>query len=156
MNNEDLLPLEFRSATTLLSLLRARKLGALELLDLQLARIGRTNPALNAVVSMDVERARSAARAADSAGLAGCGPLHGVPITIKDAYEVVGMPATCGFPHLAKHVPARDADAVARLRAAGAIPFAADFLSAGTYRLFLQFKIDEVVHTAGFTVEVAP
>jgi amidase len=123
MNDKDQLPPELRSATALLSLLRARKLGSLELLDLQLARVERVNPALNAVVAMDVERARDAARAADSASNEARGPLHGLPITIKDAYEVVGMPATCGFPHLAKHFPDRDADAVARLRAAGAIPF---------------------------------
>ncbi len=123
MKDEDSLPLEFRSATTLLSLLRARKLGALELLDLQLARIGRMNSELNAVVAMDVERARAAAREADSTPIDRRGALHGLPITIKDAYEVVGMPAVCGFPHLAKHVPDRDADSVARLRAAGAIPF---------------------------------
>lgn len=123
MNDENALPLEFRSATHLLSLLRARRLGALELLDLQLARIERLNPALNAVVALDIEGARAAARTADSTADEARGPLHGLPITIKDAYEVAGMTATCGFPHLAKHVPARDADSVARLRAAGAIPF---------------------------------
>jgi amidase len=123
MNDEHALPVEFRSATTLLSMLQARRLGALELLDLQLARIARVNPALNAVVALDVERAREAARSADSVRADARGPLHGLPVTIKDAYEVVGMPATCGFPHLAKHVPERDADAVAALRAAGAIPF---------------------------------
>ena len=123
MNNENALPPEFRSATTLLSLLRARKLGALELLDLQLARISRVNPLLNAVVALDVERARAAARAADSTAADNRGVLHGLPITIKDAYEVVGMPATCGFPHLADHRPERDADAVARLREAGALVF---------------------------------
>jgi amidase len=114
MKNEDSLPLEFRSATTLLALLRARRLGALELLDAQLARIERTNPALNAVVALDVDRARAAARAADSAPADARGPLHGLSMTIKDAYEVAGMTATCGFPHLAKHLPVRDADAVAR------------------------------------------
>jgi amidase len=123
MHDENALPLEFRSATTLLSLLRARRLGALELLDLQLARIARVNPSLNAVVALDVERAREAAHAADNVATDSMGPLHGLSMTIKDAYEVAGMPATCGFPHLAKHVPDRDADAVARLRAAGAIPF---------------------------------
>jgi amidase len=123
MNNEDSLPLEFRSASALLSLLRERRLGALELLDLQLARIARLNPSLNAVVALDAEGARAAARSADSVAPDRRGPLHGLPITIKDAYEVVGMPATCGFPHLAKHIPDRDADSVARLRAASAIPF---------------------------------
>ena len=111
------------SATDLLRLLRERKLGSLELLDLQLARLERLNPALNAVVATDIEGARQSARAADSAPSDRRGPLHGLPITIKDAFEVTGMPATCGFPHLAKHVPQQDADAVARLRAAGAVFF---------------------------------
>jgi amidase len=123
MYNESQLPPELRSATALLALLRDRKLGSLELLELQLERIERLNPKLNAVVTMDVESARRAARAADSVPLGERGPLHGLPITIKDAYEVTGMPATCGFPHLAQHRPERDADAVARLRAAGAVPF---------------------------------
>jgi amidase len=115
--------IELQSAAQLLQLLRERKLGSLELLDLQLSRIERLNPALNAVVAMDIEGARQSARAADNTPSDRRGPLHGLPITIKDAYEVTGMPATCGFPHLAKHLPQRDADAVARLRAAGAIPF---------------------------------
>jgi amidase len=117
------MPITLKSATELLRLLRERKLGALELLDLQLSRIERLNPALNAVVALDAETARQHARAADNAPADKRGPLHGLPITIKDAFEVIGMPATCGFPHLAKHVPQSDADAVARLRAAGAVPF---------------------------------
>ncbi|HEY0342302.1 MAG TPA: amidase family protein, partial [Steroidobacteraceae bacterium] len=124
MSNENsTIPLELRSATELLRLMRERKLGSLELLDLQLARIERVNPRLNAVVAMDVEGARRSARAADSVPDERRGPLHGLPITIKDAYETVGMTATCGFPELAGHRPQRDADAVARLRAAGAVPF---------------------------------
>jgi len=116
-------PVTLKSATELLKLLRERKLGALELLDLQVSRIARLNPALNAVVALDVESARQRARAADNAPADKRGPLHGLSITIKDAFEVSGMPATCGFPHLAKHVPQSDADAVARLRDAGAAPF---------------------------------
>jgi len=116
-------PVELNSATVLLRLLRERKLGSLELLDLLLARLERINPALNAVVATDIEGARQSARAADDAPSDRRGPLHGLPITIKDAFEVVGMPATCGFPHLAKHVPQQDAAAVARLRAAGAVIF---------------------------------
>jgi amidase len=116
-------PLLMKPATELLRLLRERKLGALELLNLQLSHIDRLNPTLNAVVALDIETARQGARAADNAPAGKRGPLHGLPITIKDAFEVIGMPATCGFPHLANHVPPRDAEAVARLRAAGAVPF---------------------------------
>jgi amidase len=114
---------ELRTATELLGLLRGGTLGSEELLDLQLARIERLDPELNAVVALDVDGARAAARAADATPADARGPLHGLPLTIKDSFEVVGMPATCGFPHLAGHRPGRDADAVARLRAAGAIPF---------------------------------
>lgn len=123
MHSYQSVSLEMQPATELLRLLRERKIGSLELLELQLARINRLNPALNAVVAMDVEGARHSARAADNAPADSRGPLHGLPITIKDAYEVIGMPATCGFPDLAKHRPSRDADAVAHLRASGAIPF---------------------------------
>ena len=124
MQDENTLPPEFRSATTLLALLRNRSIGVLELLDLQLARIARFNPSLNAVVATDAERARMDARAADNLEPSKRGPLHGLSLTIKDAYEVAGMTTTCGFSHLTDHLPAHDADAVARLRAAGAIPFA--------------------------------
>jgi amidase len=107
-NEKSRLPPELRSATELLALLRERKLGSLELLDLQLKRIERLNPELNAVVALDVESARRAARAADSVPVGERGPLHGLPMTIKDAYEVTGMPATCGtasrrrWPHRAQ------------------------------------------------------
>ena len=110
-------------ATELISRIRDGELSSEELLDAQLARIESYNGDLNAVVAMDVDAARRAARAADEAPADRRGPLHGLPITIKDSWEVAGMPATCGFPHLADHVPDRDAEAVALLRAAGAIPF---------------------------------
>jgi len=116
-------PLELRSTTELLALLRERKLGAVELLDRLLARVERLNPGLNAVVARDVEGARRAARAADDTPADRRGPLHGLPMTLKDVWEVPGMPATCGMPELAHYVPTSEADAVARLRAAGAIPF---------------------------------
>jgi amidase len=114
---------ELLPATELLALLRERKLSAVELLDLHLERIARLDGDLNAVVAMDVDGARAAARAADETPADARGPLHGLPMTIKDSWEVAGMPATCGFPHLAEHRPQRDATAVARLRAAGAVPF---------------------------------
>jgi amidase len=123
MSTHPELALELRSATELLALLRDRELGSLELLDLQLARIEARDGELNAVVALNVEDARDAARRADDAPSDARGPLHGLPMTIKDSYEVAGMPATCGFPDLAQHRPQRDADAVALLRAAGAVPF---------------------------------
>src|ERR1700755_2889999 len=105
MPNPNSVPIELRSATELLRLLRERKLGSLELLELQLARLERFNPRLNAVVAVGIEGGRRSARAADSAPEEERGPLHGLPITIKDAFETVGMTATCGFPELARHRP---------------------------------------------------
>jgi amidase len=117
--------LAYQSAGELLAALRQRKLGSRELLEHLLARVERWNPAVNAVVSLDVEGARAAADAADRALAAGrwTGPLHGLPITVKDSYETAGLRTTCGVPELAQHVPASDAVAVARLRAAGAVIF---------------------------------
>ncbi len=99
------------------------KLSSRELLEHQLARIERVDPRLNAVVTRDVERARAEAARADAELARGerRGSLHGVAITIKDTLETAGLRTTAGYPPLAGHVPAVDAAAVARLRAAGAI-----------------------------------
>jgi amidase len=80
---------------------------------------------VNAVVTLDVERARAAADAADRSLAKGeaLGPLHGLPMTVKDAFETAGLRTTCGVPELSQHVPSADAVAVARLRAAGAVIF---------------------------------
>jgi amidase len=117
--------LAFRSATELVNMLRRRELSSRELLDVLLARIAKHGKALNAVVALDEERARSDAAAADEELARGRarGPLHGLPITIKDTFETAGLRTTAGAPELANHVPTRDADAVARLRRAGAIVF---------------------------------
>ena len=115
------LPPELRSTRDLLALLHARKIGAVELLRLVLARVERLNPRFNMVVALDADGALAAAQRADSMPDSARGALHGLPMTIKDAWEVTGMTATCGIPPLAGHRPERDADAVARLRAAGAI-----------------------------------
>ena len=111
------------SAVELAAALRARRLSARELLELYLARIARHNPALNAVCTLDEARARRRAQEADSALERGelWGPLHGVPMTIKDALETAGVRTSGGHPPLKDYVPERDAPAVARLRAAGAI-----------------------------------
>jgi amidase len=117
--------LGFRSAGELAAALRRRELGSRELLEHFLARIERWNPALNAVVTLDAERARAAADAADRALARGdaAGPLFGLPMTVKDTFETAGLRTTCGVPELAGHVPAADAISVARLRAAGAVIF---------------------------------
>jgi amidase len=112
-------------AHALASAVRNREVSSRELLDGYLDRIDRLNPALNAVVTLDVDRARDAAAAADAATARGddVGPLHGLPITIKDAIEVGGVRSTGGAVALTDHVPAADAPVVARLKAAGAIVF---------------------------------
>jgi amidase len=100
-------------------------LTSAELLDAQLARIESWNSTVNAVVALDVERARAAARQADRARRDGreLGPLHGLPMTVKDSFETEGIVTTSGAPELRHHIPTRDADAVAALRRAGAIVF---------------------------------
>jgi amidase len=117
--------LHFRSATELVRLLRDGEVASVELLELFLARIDAHNPAINAVVALDAERARERAAAADAARRRGesWGPLHGLPMTVKDSFETEGFVTTCGAPELRDHVPTRDAVAVARLKAAGAIVF---------------------------------
>src|SRR5574337_225222 len=117
------LPLAFQSAREMLAQLRARRIGAVELLRLHLQRVRDAGAALNAVVAVDEEGALAQAARADAALARGerLGPLHGLPMTIKDAFEVVGMPATCGIAALAAHRPAVDADLVAALRRAGAV-----------------------------------
>jgi len=96
--------------------------GALEhLLD----RIGRLDRTVNSVVTFDLERARREADAADAAVAQGAisGPLHGVPMTIKDSFSTQGLRTTSGAPELSGHVPDEDAWPVAALRRAGAVIF---------------------------------
>ena len=104
-------------------LVRERELSARELVQAHLDRIEAVNPVLNAIVTLDAEGALAAADAADRAlaGGAAPGPLHGLPIAIKDLMDVAGMRTTYGSPLHADHVPDADALLVTRLRAAGAI-----------------------------------
>src|SRR5580765_1446578 len=92
----------FRPAVALAKALRAGELGSRELLEHYLARVERLNPRLNAVVTLDLERARRRADEADAARARGAlfGPLHGLPMTIKDSLETAGLRTTCGVPDL--------------------------------------------------------
>lgn len=116
-------------STTTASVLMARmaggELGSGELLEALLAHVDEHNPALGAVVAFDRERARKEAQRADEARAQGeaLGLLHGLPMTIKDTFETEGLVTTSGSRRLADHVPDRDADAVANLKAAGAVIF---------------------------------
>jgi amidase len=120
-----MLDLPFRSATELSAALRRKKIGCLELLDLYLKRVARYNPQLNAVVVLDAERARKRARAADRALARGevWGRLHGLPMTIKESYDLVGTPTTWGVPSLKDNYPPKNALVVDRLLQAGAVIF---------------------------------
>ncbi|HTO05541.1 MAG TPA: amidase [Myxococcota bacterium] len=115
----------YRSASELVGMLRRREISSRELLEIHLARVAKHGKALNAVVCLDEERARAEASAADAELARGRarGPLHGLPITIKDTFETAGLRTTAGAPELANHVPQHDAEAVARLRRAGAVIF---------------------------------
>lgn len=106
-------------------LIGARALSPLELLDACIARIERVNPAVNAVTATAYERARAEAKAAEAAVARGgpLGPLHGLPVAIKDLNDTEGLLTTYGSPLFRDHVPARDDSVVAALRAAGAIVF---------------------------------
>lgn len=114
----------FVSARTQIDRLALRQVSAADLLAEHIARYEAVNPAINAVVRTDLERARRRAEELDRLLASGipAGPLHGLPITIKDTFDVEGMPATAGAPEYAKRpASAPDAAAVARLRAAGAV-----------------------------------
>ena len=105
--------------------IRERRLGSEELLDLFLARIAAVDPQVNAVCTLAVEPARLKCREADAATLRGesWGPLHGLPVTIKDAIATAGIRSTGGAVALRDHVPVADAPAVASLKSAGAVVF---------------------------------
>jgi amidase len=114
----------FETATRLARAIRNRRIGSLEATEAHLERIARLNGPLNALVVVDREGALKAARAADRALArkgAKLGPLHGVPITIKEAFDVAGLPTTSSHPPLKDNIAAADASTVARLRAAGAV-----------------------------------
>jgi amidase len=112
----------FASTAQLAAAIRTRDISAVEVLDAHLAQIASRNPALNAIITLDVERARTRAREADAALSRGeiWGPLHGVPFTLKDALATAGMRTTTGSPML-DHVPQDDSAVSARLKRAGGI-----------------------------------
>jgi Asp-tRNA(Asn)/Glu-tRNA(Gln) amidotransferase A subunit family amidase len=103
--------------------IRAGETTSAEIVNACLERIRAIDPALQAWIHVDDAGARAAARAADAAVRPGAtlGPLHGVPIGVKDIIDVAGMPTTAGARPFAHTLPARDATCVARLRAAGGI-----------------------------------
>ena len=103
--------------------LRAGTVTAVELVEGALASISELDAGLGAFVTVAAERALAAARRADADLAAGAdrGPLHGIPVGVKDLIEVEGLPTTMGSAHFAGHVSTVDAECVRRLRAAGAV-----------------------------------
>ncbi len=112
----------FLSATDLADLVRTRKIGALELLDHHIARTERLDPRINAVVVRDFDRARSRAKGLDSEKDK-TAPLFGVPTTVKESFDVQGLPTTRGHMALKDTCAGQSSIAISRLEAAGAVIF---------------------------------
>jgi amidase len=113
----------FQSATDVARRLRLKDLSSRELTEMLLTRIEAVNPAMNAVVELQGEAAFREAVAADNATARGdaAGPLHGVPMTIKDSFNVAGLHTTWGNPAFKDFVADSDSTVARRLRRAGAI-----------------------------------
>src|SRR6266852_5141381 len=111
------------SALELAAQIRAKKISPVEVVDAVLARIERMNPTLNAFCTLTVDEARDAAQAAEVSVMTGeeQGPLHGVPVSIKDLLFTRRLLTTGGSRLFAEHVPEEDAVSVERLKGAGAI-----------------------------------
>ena len=117
--------LAFADATTLAGKLRKGEVGSLELLDHYAERVERHNNEINAVVCLQLDKARDRAKQADAARAKKdfWGPLHGLPMTVKESYNIAGLPTTWGLPENKNNIPSEDAVACQRLQAAGAIIF---------------------------------
>ena len=115
--------LAFASITELAPRLAAKEVSPVELTEAMLARIERHDPDLNAYITVTADSARQAARAAEAAIMAGhaLGPLHGIPVALKDLYATRGVATTYGSPLFADWVPDFDGAAVERLKRAGAV-----------------------------------
>ena len=136
--------LTLSSATSLAKSIAARSLSSEEVVRAFLERIEAVNTELNAVVQLASERALAEARAADAALARGqsLGPLHGVPMTIKDSLDTEGVISTGGTKGRAAYVAVRDASVVARLRAAGAILLG----KTNTPELTLSFETNNAIY----------
>jgi len=124
--------------------IREKKLSAKEAVTACLARIAQVNPRRNAVVQLCAERAQREALQADAMLARGQtkGPLHGVPITIKDSFDTAGIVSTGGTLGRKDFIPLRDATVVARVRAAGAIVLG----KTNTPEFTLSFVTDNLIY----------
>jgi len=115
----------FSDATRLVERLEAREFSSAELLEHYITRMARYNPEVNAIVATQLDKARERAREADQALAKGqrWGALHGLPMTVKESFDITGMATTWGNPLLRDNIAGSDAVACRRLQAAGAIIF---------------------------------
>ena len=136
--------LTFLPAVAMAEQVRHKKISPVELVDAHLARIARLNPCLNAYVAIDQKRARRDALALEAAATRGeiCGPLHGVPISIKSSIDTAGLPCEAGTRLRARNVAAKDAVLVSRLREAGAIVLGVT----NTPELLMAWETDNVLY----------
>jgi amidase len=134
----------YSSATELARVIREKEVSSAEVVEAYLARIEEVNPKLNAVVQLTADAARTRAREADAALARGeaWGPLHGVPVTIKDAFETEGIVSVGGTKGRARYVPQEDAAGVARYKAAGAVVLG----KTNVPELSLAFESDNLVY----------
>lgn len=125
LGSEEVMEFSHSSAIAIAGAIRRREVSSREVLEYFLARIERFDKPINSVVTLDRERARKDADAADDALARNDvrGPLHGVPMTIKDSFQTASLRTTSGAPELATFVPKEDAWPVRRLREAGAVIF---------------------------------
>jgi amidase len=132
------------SATRLATAIRRREVSCVEVVDAYLRRIEALNPSLNALVQLNADSARASAIAADRAltHRGHVGPLHGVPITVKDSFDTAGIISTAGTTGRRSFVPSRDATVVTRLRSAGAIILG----KSNTPELTLSYETDNLVY----------
>jgi amidase len=115
----------FRSAVDLAAEIRAKRIGCRELLDHYLGRVERFNPQINAIIVTQLDVAKRRADEADAALARGelWGPLHGVPMTVKESFDVAGLPTTWGLPEFKDSKAPTNALAVERMLGAGAVVF---------------------------------
>jgi amidase len=137
-----------RSAIDLARMIASGETTSAEVVDAHLARIAAVNPKLNAVVRVLADDARGRARAADKAVAAGAplGPMHGVPITVKENIDIAGLPTTQGVSALANMVAPVDAPVVERMRAAGAIPIGRTNLPDFGFRVHTDSSLHGLTH----------
>lgn len=117
--------LAFSDATTLAAKIKNREVSSVEMLEHYVARMEKYNPDINAIIVTQLDKARTRASQADEALARGedWGPLHGVPMTVKESYDIEGLPSTWGNPGLKDNIAKVDAVACERLQGAGAVIF---------------------------------